>query len=136
VNPRLGEVRGIKAYANIKDIPNQAELAIVAVRPSAVIQVLRECGESGIKAVLISSAGFADGDAESKNLGHRVVEIAREQGVRVIGPNTQGYMNLDAKLVILSVPSPSSPGDTGGIAFVSQSAFFHWNWIFRNPNLM
>jgi len=135
VNPRLDEVRGIKAYSHIKDIPYQIDLAIVAVRPSAVPQVLRECGEKGAKAVLISSAGFADGDAQGKNLGRSVVEIARGHGVHIIGPNTQGYMNLDAKLVVLSVPSPASLPDPKGVAFVCQTGFFYWDWIFRNPGL-
>ena len=135
VNPRLDEVRGTRVYPNLKCIPDKVDLAILAVQPSAVPDIVRECGEKGVKAILISSAGFADGDANGKQLEHKVVEIAKEHGIRIIGPNTQGYMNLDAKLVVLSMPTPSPLIKGRGLSFVCQSGFFYWDWIFRNPSL-
>ena len=135
VNPRLDKVRGIKAYPSLKDIPDSVELAIIAIRPSAVPDIIEECGKKGVRAVLISSGGFGDGDSNGKQLELRVVETAKEYGMRIIGPNTQGYLNLDTKLVALSIGHPEPLVKGNGLAFVCQSAFFYWEWFFRNPDL-
>ena len=135
VNPRLDEVRGIKAYPSLKDIPDSVDLAIIAIQPSAIPDIMEECGKKGVKAVLISSAGFADGDSKGKQLELRVVETAKAYGIRIIGPNTQGYLNLDTKLVALSIGHPEPLVQEKGLAFVCQSAFFYWEWFFRNPEL-
>ena len=135
VNPSCEEIRGIQAYASVSDIPNEIDLAIIAIRPSMVLDAVRECGEKGIKAILISSAGFSDGDVGGTQLQSAVIETARKHSVRIIGPNTQGYMNLDSNLMSLSLPPPAALVKANGLAFICQSALGYWDWILRNGEL-
>ncbi|MDY6912015.1 MAG: CoA-binding protein, partial [Chloroflexota bacterium] len=135
VNPRLEQVRSLKVYPKVESIPEAVDLAIMGIQPSAVPDVVLECGEKGVSAILISSAGFGDGDTNGEHLERRITETAREYGIRIIGPNTQGYVNLDAKMVALSMPPPTALAKGKGVSFVCQSAFFYWEWVFRNPTL-
>ncbi|MDO9351528.1 MAG: CoA-binding protein, partial [Deltaproteobacteria bacterium] len=93
VNPSYKEVLGQKVYASIKEIPEKIDLALIIIGCRAVPGVLRECGEKGIRAVVVVSDGFAERDEEGTKLQREMVEIARQTGIRIIGPNTAGIAN-------------------------------------------
>src|SRR4030042_5051856 len=93
VNPSYPEVLGLKAYSSIKEIPEKIDLAIIMINRRSVPNVMRECAEKGIKAVIVVADGFAERDEEGAKLQNEIVEIAREAGNTNIGPNTAGIVN-------------------------------------------
>jgi acyl-CoA synthetase (NDP forming) len=93
VNPAYQEVLGLKVYSSVREIPAKVDLALIMINARHVPAVLRECAESGIRAIILVADGFAERDREGARLQEEVVAIAREKGVRIIGPNTAGLLN-------------------------------------------
>ena len=93
VNPAYQEVLGLKVYPSVGEIPAKVDLALIMINARHVPAVIRECAESGIRAVVLVADGFAERDREGARLQEEVVGIAREWGVRIIGPNTAGLVN-------------------------------------------
>ena len=90
VNPFADEILGVKCYPSVKDIPRNVDLAVIVVPAKIVPKVLRDCGEKGVRAVIVISAGFSEvGNVE---LEQELVKIAKAYGVRVIGPNCIGVL--------------------------------------------
>lgn len=136
VNPGFKEIMGIRVYEGIKDVPKTPDLAIIAVSQSLVPSILLRCADKGIKAVIISSAGFGDDGQEGKKLERDIVEIAKKRGMRIIGPNTQGLINPDRKLALISTsPKPLAKIIEGRVSYICQTAFFYWDWIINNTSL-
>ena len=118
VNPSAEEILGIKCYPSIKNVPGKVDLVIICVNAKFVPQVIRECGEKGVKGVIIISAGFTEAGEEGKKLQQEFLRIARSAGIRVVGPNCLGILyppnNLNASFG-LTLPY------SGKVAFISQS---------------
>lgn len=93
VNPRADEVLGMKCYHSISDIPDKVDLIVVVVPNRIVPSVIEEAGEFGVKAAIIISAGFKEIGLEGAELEHRVGELAKGYGMRVLGPNCLGLIN-------------------------------------------
>jgi acyl-CoA synthetase (NDP forming) len=93
VNPAYQEVLGLKVYPSVGEIPAKVDLALIMINARNVPAVLRECAQSGIRAVVLVADGFAERDREGARLQEEVVGISREWGVRIIGPNTAGLVN-------------------------------------------
>lgn len=134
VNPKLEEIMGIKAYHSIKNVPQRVDLVLVAVQASLVAEVIQECGNKGVKAVIISSPGFSESSEEGKKLEHKVSEVARGQGIRVIGPNSKGIINATANLMALTRPFPKITQGKG-ICYISQTIYFCMDWVLRNQGM-
>ena len=93
VNLKHDQVQGQKAYAHITDISDRVELAVVATPAASVPEIIRECGEAGVKAVIVMSAGFSEGDDhQGKKLQQQLLEYAQQYGIRILGPNCLGIM--------------------------------------------
>jgi len=118
VNIRKPEILGVKTYQNIAQIPETVDLAMIATPAKTVPGVVEECGKAGVKGVIIVSAGFKEIGAEGKALETRLLEIRKQYGIRIIGPNCIGIIrpriNLNATFVD-RIPKP------GKVAFLSQS---------------
>lgn len=116
VNPNAATILGVPCFKSVLDIPDKIELAIIVVPANKVNKVLQECGEKGIKAVIIISSGFLE--IGEKKLVDNLLQIVKKYNIRVLGPNTMGIKNpvqgVDASFVF-SMPPP------GRIAVVSQS---------------
>lgn len=124
VHPSLSEIDGFKAFPSIKLIPGQVDLAIIAVRTALVSQVLNECAEKGVKGVVLITAGFKETEDESgSELQEDIATIANRANIKVIGPNTFGFVNLHANLNASFTPELSLTLK-GGISLVSQSGGF------------
>jgi len=94
VNPNYTEILGQKCYRNLQEIPGNVDLAVILTSRNVVPNIVKQCGEVGIKAAIVVGQGFAEAeDEEGKRLQQRVVEAARKGGVRVLGPNTFGSAN-------------------------------------------
>jgi len=117
VNIKEEEVQGVKAYKSVKDIPDEIDLAIIVVPKRFVKDTLIQCGEKGVKGVVIITAGFGETGEEGKREEKELVEIAHKYGMRIIGPNCVGIMNthVDLNATFITVAKK------GNVAFISQS---------------
>lgn len=120
VNPKADVVHGVTAYPSIEDVPGEVELAFVVVPAPFVLDVARECGEKGVRALVVISSGFGEIGEEGAERQHRLVEIARSYGMRIIGPNCMGIVNT-AEEVRLNGTFATAYPPSGRVAFLSQS---------------
>lgn len=95
VNPNRDEIQGLKAYPDIASIPDRVDLAIFAISAKMVADTLTACGQKGIKAVVLFSAGFAELGQVGEQLQEQVDQIAERYGIRILGPNCLGLYNGD-----------------------------------------
>ncbi len=117
VNPRGGEILGLKAYPSVLDTPGDVDTVVVVV-PSRFVQgVMEECVRKGVKGAVIISSGFKDVGPEGAELERMVLETAARGGIRVVGPNCQGVSNPVSGFCA-TWPLISQVGD---VAVISQS---------------
>ncbi|WP_245634380.1 bifunctional acetate--CoA ligase family protein/GNAT family N-acetyltransferase [Janibacter corallicola] len=120
VNRGAGEVYGVPAVASVRDIEDGVDLAVVAVPAEEVLPVVRDCAASGVKTLLIISSGFAEtGDAGAR-LQNKVLRLARDNGMRIVGPNSFGMINSDTS-VNLNATLTSVIPEPGQLGLFSQS---------------
>jgi acyl-CoA synthetase (NDP forming) len=104
----------------VTDIPGGVELAVVAVPAEYVVSAARECATAGVRALLVISAGFVEAGPEGAARQRALLEVCRDAGIRIVGPNCMGALNTrpDVRLNATFAPSPALPGSVG---FMSQS---------------
>ena len=117
VNVREKVVQGVKAYKNIININDDIDLAIIVIPKQFVEKALIECGEAGVKGVVIITGGFGETGGEGKEEEEKLLEIAGKYGVRIIGPNCVGIMDTWSRLNATFIMNARK----GSIAFISQS---------------
>jgi acetyltransferase len=93
VNSAATHVASVYAYRDVHDVPAQIDLAVIAVPAQEVAPVMRACAQKGVRGVIVVSAGFADGGDDGRSLLTDVIRIARDGGMRLIGPNAMGVIN-------------------------------------------
>lgn len=120
VNADARSVRGVRAYPSVTDIPDEVDLAVVAVPASGIDEVMDSCLAKGVKALVVVSAGFADAGADGTGAERRLVAEARAHGMRVIGPNALGVANNAADVALNATLAPLLPG-RGRVGFFCQS---------------
>jgi len=117
------KISNIAAYSNIKDIPEPVDLVCIVVPAHYVPAVMEDCAEKGVKSAIIITAGFREVGEEGKKLEEEVLGIAREAGIRFVGPNCFGIVNTSANISSMGLLSPYAipriPG--GSIGIISQS---------------
>ena len=118
VNIRKNEILGIKAFQNVGQIPEPVDLAVIATPAKTVPEIVEQCGKTGIKGIVIISAGFKEVGAEGKALEDKIIEIRRKYGLRIIGPNCLGVIRPSIKLNATFI---NCMPKSGNIAFISQS---------------
>ena len=89
------QIQGLKAYPSIHDVPEPVDLAVVVVPAAQAIDVVKDCGKAGVKALLVLSAGFAEAGEEGIRLQEKLRRRVRRAGMRVVGPNSFGLINND-----------------------------------------
>jgi acyl-CoA synthetase (NDP forming) len=95
VNINSDTVFGHKAYRNIKDIPNDIDLAIIIIKNEFVLQSVKDCVEKEVKGIIIESAGFAEtGIPKYTLIQNEIEKIAKKSKIRIIGPNCIGVTNF------------------------------------------
>lgn len=125
VNPKRDTVQGLKAYASVADLPATPDVAILAVPASGTLQAVRECGERGVKAAIVFSAGFAETGDEGAALQREMTSIARARGMRLLGPNCLGVFDAAAGFYgTFSAMLDSGLVTPGPIGIVSQSGAY------------
>ena len=122
VNPRSETIQGLPAFASVKDIPHPVDLAICTVPASALMQVLRECADKGVGALLVFTAGFAE--IGERGAQEAMAGLAREAGIRLMGPNCMGMVNFRSRAIGSFHPAFCEEVEPGAIGLVSQSGAF------------
>ncbi len=93
INPKATEILGLKCYPSLEEVPGEIDLALVCTAAKTVPDVIRSCGKKGVKGALLLAGGFSEASEEGLVLEQKTVAIAREYGVRLIGPNTNGMFS-------------------------------------------
>jgi acyl-CoA synthetase (NDP forming) len=120
VNKGKDSILGVPAYPSIMDVPGEVDLAIITLPADKVPGALRESVKKGVRGAVIITAGFAEVGNEGKLLQDEVVKIARDGGVRFVGPNCMGLWSAAGNLNLCFLTKPPE----GKIAFVSQSGTY------------
>lgn len=130
VNPTRHSVLGIRAYPQIKDVPEPVDLAVVVTKAELVPGVIGECVEAGVRGAIVISAGFKEIGAHGAALEREILAEARRGNMRIIGPNCLGVMSPLTGLNATFARGMARPGSVG---FVSQSgalctAILDWSY--------
>ena len=124
INPRGGVIADLQAYPSLGDVPGEVELAMIVIPRDRVPTAVRECGEKGVKGVIISTAGFSDsGEEMGRDLENEVRVIADRYGMRIMGPNSIGTINATDGFVT-SITSLLRPENAGAVSFFGQTGMF------------
>ena len=118
INPKRDEVQRQKAFSSLEEIDEVVDLAVVATPAKSIPGIVEECGEHGVKMMLILSAGVRETGAEGRRLEDKVTQLVRRHGSRLMGPNCLGIIRPDRGLNITFGNNNAQPGS---LAFVSQS---------------
>jgi len=94
VNPSYAEINGIRCYPSISAVGFAVDLAVIAIPAEFVCDAVAACAAAGVRAAIIISSGFAEESAKKARLQIRLTEIARRTGMRICGPNCEGFYNL------------------------------------------
>ncbi|MEU7138681.1 GNAT family N-acetyltransferase [Nocardia sp. NPDC046473] len=120
VNPNRHSVRGVRAYATVREIPDEVDLAVVAVPPEAIASVLDDCMAKGVKGLVVLTAGFDTTGVGGGTAERELVAAARGHGMRVVGPSALGIANTDPAVALNATLASVLPG-RGRIGFFCQS---------------
>ena len=118
INPKGGTILGLKAYPSISALPETPDLAVVVIPYAYVAESIHECGEKGVPAVVVISAGFREAGMEGMERELEVIDLAKKYNIRLIGPNCLGLINT---YLPLNVTFAAGTPPKGPIAFMSQS---------------
>ena len=118
VNPKADQILGLKVYPDVSEVPDPVELAVIVLPAGMTPDVIRSCGKRGIKAAIIISGGFREVGGNGVVLEQECLQIADEYGMRLIGPNCVGTVDL---LTGLNTTFIEGLPVKGSIGFLSQS---------------
>ena len=120
VNPKAASIHSIRAWPSVSAIPDPVDMAVVVVPKQFVLDVVRDCGEKGVKGLVVISAGFREVGGEGVQRERDLMGIVRQYDMRLVGPNCMGVLNADPSFAMNATFAPSMP-PFGHAAFVSQS---------------
>ncbi|MBI4266926.1 MAG: CoA-binding protein [Chloroflexi bacterium] len=118
VNPRGGEIDGLKVYRSLKEVPGNIDYVISTVPARVAPALIEESAEKGVKAIQFCTSGFGEtGEAEGTRLEAELSETARRKRIRVLGPNCMGIYCPESRLSF----EKDFPRESGPVGFISQS---------------
>jgi acetyltransferase len=118
INPKYEEIRGKPCYPSIEAIGKPVEMVVVVTPAKSIPNLIRSCGEQGVKGAVVISAGFREVGPEGARLEEQMVDYARRYGMRIVGPNCLGVMRPS---VGFNATFSLNTAFRGDIALVSQS---------------
>ena len=119
VNPKSDEILGYKVYRSVTEIPGDVDLVVTALpTPKITVGAVEECAKKGVKAVIIESAGFAEMGGEGKVYQQQIVDIAKKNNIRVMGPNCSGIVSRD---IVTSIYPMTKKVTRGNVVLIGQS---------------
>jgi acyl-CoA synthetase (NDP forming) len=125
VNAKSRQVQGRPAVPSVREVPGPVDLALIVVPAASVPQAMEDCAAKGVKSAIILSSGFAETDSAGRAVQERLTAMAREAGIRVVGPNCMGTFNVRNRMfATFSQSFVSGLPQPGSIGIVSQSGAF------------
>ena len=122
INPAAAEVEGKPGYRSLRDLPERADCAFLAIPAAAIPEAVRECAEAGVRVAILGAAGFAElGTEEGFTRQSDVRATARASGLRLVGPNTNGILSTVDRLSLGYNASHAERFLPGNVSFVSHS---------------
>jgi acyl-CoA synthetase (NDP forming) len=118
VNPKSDEILGYKVYRNVTEIPGDVDLVVTVLAPKITLSAIEQCAEKGVKAVIIESAGFGEMGGEGKVIQDQIVDIAKKNNIRVMGPNCSGIVSRD---IVTSIYPMTKKVTRGDVVLIGQS---------------
>ncbi len=129
INLKRKSIFGIKAYRSLIETGDEIDLAIVATPIATIARVIRHCGKNNVQGIVIVSQGFDESDNQNKEIISEIIELSEKYNIRIIGPNSLGFIRPSIKLNLSFANKMALPGN---IAFISESnsvcnAFLDWS---------
>ncbi len=122
VNPKEDEILGVRCYPSVSSIPDEIDLALIALPAMLSLRAVEDCVQKGVRIVIVTSSGFAESGQDGKILQDGLKELIGVSGTRILGPNTMGLIIPSHGLDTLFIPvAKSHRPPVGSIAFISQS---------------
>ncbi len=118
VNPQADVVLGLRCYPSVSALPGPVDVAVVVVPRDAVAEVIQDCVDKAVKAAVVITAGFREIGPEGVKAEKEIVRIAKEGGLRLLGPNCLGHIDTHSRL---NATFAAGMPLTGNISFISQS---------------
>lgn len=130
MNPRSEEVAGLPCYATIEDLPETPDVALIVVRAARVPEALAACARRGVPFAIVFAAGFAEVGGPGEELEAQIREIVRSTGIRVVGPNCYGSLNVLRGIPLgFATPLELAEYPKGPIGLFSQSGAFGFGFF-------
>ena len=117
VNPKEKTILGFKCYPSVSAIEGTVDVALIATPARTLPDVLKDCGRKKVKGAVVLAGGFGEMGSEGKALEDEMVAVARDNKIRLIGPNTSGMLNLMDHLNLVGLRDAPA----GDIALLTQS---------------
>ncbi|MDO8441960.1 MAG: acetate--CoA ligase family protein [Polaromonas sp.] len=125
INPKSAEIQGLPAFATVSAVPGPVDMAIVAVPAPGVLAALEDCAAKGVGGAVVLSSGFAEVGGQGAQWQQQITALTRRTGMRVVGPNCMGIINVRRRILGTFTPSAAGFGLVPGrISLVSQSGAF------------
>src|SRR3984893_1779667 len=128
INPNYGDIDGLKCYPSIADVGQPIDLAIVIIPARAVLGALEECASVGVRNCVIISSGFAEEGGDSAAMQDTIVALAKKTGMRISGPNAEGFYSQQQRVAATFSPTVDAKPDAASfvatkrrIGIVAQS---------------
>ncbi len=122
VNPAGGEIAGVTCWRSLADLPEAPDCAMVVIPAAESVAAVRQCAEAGIRAVVVGASGFAeDGTAAGAARQEALAAIARDRGLALLGPNTNGFLNAADRVSLGFNAEHAESFPPGGVSVVSHS---------------
>lgn len=125
INPKSAMIQGLPAFATVSSVPGPVDMAIVAVPAPGVLAALEDCAAKGVGGAVVLSSGFAEVGGQGAQWQQQITALTRRTGMRVVGPNCMGIINVRRRILGTFTPSAAGFGLVPGrISLVSQSGAF------------
>src|SRR5262245_49945762 len=120
VHREAATIQGIRTAPSVSALPTGIDLAIVSVPACNVLNTVADCGRAGVRAVVVVSAGFSESGPTGRLLQHALLDLVHDSGMRLVGPNSLGVVNLNPAISLHAACASVLPAP-GGISLASQS---------------
>jgi acetyltransferase len=122
INPQCDEIAGLACYPSVKALPGPVDTAFIQIAAQGVPEALKQCIDKGVKGAIIHSAGMGEAGKDGEKKQEKIKALAREAGMRVVGPNCAGVANITENIILSPVVCYELDHLTKGrIGLVSQS---------------
>jgi acetate---CoA ligase (ADP-forming) len=125
INPKYDSVWGRPCLGSISELPRAVDLVVFVVPAKVVVRMVDDCGERGVRGIMVVSSGFAEAGDEGRELQAQLREAALRNRIPVLGPNVEGFVNYVDQVAPYGTTPPAEPVK-GGISVISQSGTVAW----------